>query len=184
MKRKFHYFGLSFLIVFLTMQSIAGQNIKNAEIYLLPKDNVLTVVAVQNKSPVQFEGIEILTDKRGTTPIFNWKLKNNSSKIVKRFVVAFKIRTNIDRWRESGGGQTQYDIGTDEKNNLILPEKIYQEYDYSNSSFLPEDKLGDLFSFKKDPEDEMFIIVCGTIKKVIFDDASIYEEDNKVFSEF
>ena len=102
---------------------------------------------------------------------------------MKRFVIAIKIKTNIDQWR-GFAGQSEYDINTDEKNDLILPQKTYQEYDYSNSLLLPKDRLSSLFSFNKDYDDEIFIMVYGMIKKVVFDDGSIYEEDNKVFREF
>jgi hypothetical protein len=184
MKRKFNYLWLSFVIIFLTMQSSAGQNIKSKEVFFrFPEDNVLNVKVIQNKSPVQIESIDVLTDKKGTMPILNWGLRNNSSKTVRRFVIAIKIRTNIDQWRKFVS-QSEYDIGTDEKNDLILPQKTYQEYDYSNSLLLPKDKLSNLFSFNKDYDDEIFIMVYGMIKKVVFDDGSVYEEDNKVFREF
>ena len=165
-------------------QSSVGQNIKNDEVFFrLPEENVLTVVVIQNKSPIQFENIDVFFDKKAKSPFLNWGLKNNSSKTVRRFVVAFEIRTNIDQWRYAGR-HAEYDIGTNEKNDLILPQKNYQEVKNFKSSLLPKEKLSDIFSFNKDYGDEMFIMVYGMIKKVVFDDGSVYEEDNNVFEKF
>ena len=112
MKRKFNYLCLSFLVIFLMTQSSVGQNIKNDEVFFrLPEENVLTVVVIQNKSPIQFENIDVFFDKKAKSPFLNWGLKNNSSKTVRRFVVAFEIRTNIDQWRYAGR-HAEYDIET------------------------------------------------------------------------
>lgn len=185
MKRKFNYLWLTFLIVCMAMESIAGQNTKNDQVYFsLPDDNVLIVNVSQSKSPMQFENINVFFDKKGTVPIINWKLKNNSSKTIKRFVVAFKIRTNINQWEKVGKGQTEYDIGTDEKNDLIYPQKTYQEINGVKVSLLPQNELRNLFSYDKDAGDDMYVIVYGMIKKIVFDDGSTYEEDNMVFREF
>jgi hypothetical protein len=184
MKRKFNYLWLSFLIVFLTIEAINGQKIKNNEVlYKLPEDYCLAVKVIQNRFPIQFENIDILVKKNGKAPFINWGLKNNSSKSIRRFVVAFKIKTNIDQWRGFAGGQIEYDIGTDEKNDLILPNSTYQEVDFVKNSSLPQE-INNLFSRKDESDNKKFIIVYGMINKVVFNDGSVYEEDNEVFKEF
>lgn len=183
MKAKFNYLWWSFLIIFLTIQSSVGQNIKRDDVlFKLPEDYCLAVNVIQNRSPIQFEGIDILVERKGTAPFINWRLKNNSSKSVRRFVVAFRIQTNIDQWL-GFRGQIAYDIGTDEKNDLILPYKTYQETNYKVNSLLPKE-IHNLFSSKNETEDTKFLIVYGMVKKVVFNDGSIYEEDNKIFEDF
>lgn len=181
MKIKFNYVWLSFLVIFLTMQLVAGQNIKNEEVFFrFPKNNFLTVKMIQNRSPVQFENIDVYFDKTGRMPILNWGLRNNSAKTVKRFVVAFKIETNINKW--SGiTGHTEYDINTDEKNDLILPQTSYEEMKNVKSSLLQKNELQNMFTFNKDWGDDMYVIIYGMIKKVVFEDGSIYEENDKIF---
>ncbi len=183
MKRKFNYL-LSFVIIFLTIESIVGQNVKKEEdLFKLPENYCLAVNVIQNKSPIQFEAIDIVVERNGKTPFLNWKLKNNSSKTVRRFVVAFKIRTNIEQWRVFAERPIIYDIGTDEKNDLILPYKNYQETNYEINFPLPQE-IHNLFSSKNKSEDAKFAVVYGMIKKVVFNDGSIYEENNKIFGEF
>lgn len=181
MKIKYNYLWLS-LIIFLATLSSVGQNLKKEGLFKLPEDYCLAVKVIQSSSPVQFENIDVLVEKAGKAPFLNWGLKNNSSKTVRRFVVAFKIRTNIDQW---GGfaGQIAYDIGRDEKNDLILPNMTYQEVNYAKDSLLPQE-IRNLFSSQKELDDKKFIIVYGMIKKVVFSDGSIYEENNEIFREF
>ena len=184
MNRKLNNLYLSFLVIFLMIQSSVGQSVKKNEgLFKLPEDHCLALNVVQTKSPVQFESIDILVEKTGKIPFINWKLKNNSSKTVKRFVIVFKVRTNIEQWKGFARGYSELDVGTDEKNDLILPYKTYQETNYEVSSPLPQE-IYNLFSNKDESEDKKFVIVFGKIKKIVFNDESIYEADDKIFEEF
>jgi hypothetical protein len=137
---------------------------------------------IQNESPVQFENIEVFFRRDGRMPIKNWKLKNNSAKTVKRIVVAFKLETNIDKW-QGFTGRTEYDINTDERSDLILPQTTYSEMKNVESSLMPKDDLYNLFTFKKEWANDMYIIVYGMVKKVVFEDGTVYEQNPKVFKE-
>jgi hypothetical protein len=184
MRRKLSYLSLSGLLVLLAIQPSTGQEIKRSEnMYRLPADYCLSMKVIQSQSPLQFENIDIFVEKTAKAPFLGWRLKNNSSKTVKRFVVAFRTLTNIEQWRGFGGGQTELDIGVNEKNDLILPNEIYQEGNYSVNSSLPEG-VQSLFSRKTTSDDKKFVVVYGMIKKVVFSDGSVYEENNSVFREF
>ena len=183
MKRRFNYLCVSFLIIFLLTQSGVGQNVKKNEgLFKLPEDYCMAVKVIQKNSPVQFENIDVLVEKTGKAPFLNWGLKNNSSKTVKGFVVAFKIQTNVERW-QGFTGRIEYEIGLDEKNDLILPNQTYQEVNYAKNALLPQE-IHNLFSREKKSDDKKFIIVYGMLKKVVFNDGSIYEEASEVFTEF
>lgn len=101
---------------------------------------------------------------------------------MRRFVVAFKIRTNVDRWKEVRGGLDEYDIGVGEKIDIIPPNAIYREARYKPATTMPQG-VRDLLAIDKEP-DTKFIVVFAMIRKVVFSDGSVYEEDDDVFRNF
>lgn len=181
MKRKTIYLLLSFLILFAAIDPVASQTTAIDELYKLPDEYCLVFVSLQKSAPVQFAGIEALVKRNGVQPVLNWTLKNNSSKTVRRFQVAFKIRTNVTGWQGTGG-QIAYDVGTDEANDLILPNGTYTEFTYPTHPFPVE--IRNLFETKNKSEDKRLVIVYGMIKKVVFSDGSVFEDDNGIFQNF
>lgn len=175
MKKIYALFFLSAAILW-SFQTLNAQN-KREIVYAVPEKQLLTVAVIQKDAPVQFEKIEVVTNEKGIAPFLNWALKNNSPKTVKRFVVAFKMHTNIEKWRPAAAGISNYDIGTDQKNDLILPFRSYRESDSEIKTLLPRELR---YLFKEDTEtgEDKFLIVYGMIKKVYFDDGTIYESEN------
>lgn len=180
MKQETFYF-LHFFLLFIFIQIVTGQNATKPELYKLPSEYRLAFVAVQKTAPLQFADIDVLVEKRGGTPIINWTLKNNSSKTVRRFQVAFKIRTNVGELTGTGG-QIGYDIGTDEKNDLILPHGSYTEFTNPENSLPIE--IRNWFKFSDKLGSPKLVIVYGMIKKVVFNDGTVYSEDNALFEGF
>lgn len=181
MKRKTNYLLLSLLTLFAALHPVAGQTAEKEELYKLPDEYCLVFVALQKTAPVQFVEIEAFVKRKGGTPVLNWALKNISSKTVRRFQVAFKIRTNVEGLQGTGG-QIVYDIGTDEANDLILPNSNYTEFTHPKRPFPIE--MRNLFGMKRESEDRKLIIIYGVIKKVVFSDGSVYESNTEPFRDF
>lgn len=177
-----NYPSLVILLLFALLRPTAGQAAeRDTELYKVPGDNCLTFVALQKDSPVQFGTIDVLVKKKGGTPFFNWTLKNNSSKTVRRFEVAFKVRTNVERL-QGIAGQTAYDIGTDQANDLILPQAFFTGSSYSWKP-LPDD-IRDWFESKNKRDERKYVVVYAIIKKVVFSDGTVYEDNDKIFGSF
>ncbi len=136
MKMKANSILLLFVMLFVGLLCASGQTTeKGSEFYKVPAKYCLIFVVMQNDSPIQFEGVEVLLKRNQTSPFLNWGLKNNSAKTVRRFQVAFKIRTNVDGLRSTGGG-FGYDFTTKDPVGLIPPNGTYK--DPNPSTPLPE----------------------------------------------
>ncbi|MBK8150031.1 MAG: hypothetical protein IPK58_17995 [Acidobacteria bacterium] len=176
-------FVLPLFLLTLWVNSVVGQTpSQDDSLYRLPKPYCTSLAVIQNRSPLQFEAVDVLLEPSGRWPFLDWKLRNNSAKTVRRFVVVFKIRTNVDRWKEVGRGPAEYDIGVGEKIDIIPPNAIYSEARYKPATTMPQG-VRELLAVDKEP-DTKFIVVFAMIRKVVFSDGSVYEEDDDVFRNF
>lgn len=176
-------FVLPLFLLTLWVNSVVGQTpSQDDSLYRLPKPYCTSLAVIQNRSPLQFEAVDVLLEPSGRWPFLDWKLRNNSAKTVRRFVVVFKIRTNVDRWKEVGRGPAEYDIGVGEKIDIIPPNAIYSEARYKPATTMPQG-VRELLAVDKE-SDTKFIVVFAMIRKVVFSDGSVYEEDDDVFRNF
>jgi hypothetical protein len=181
MKAKTIYVLCPFLMVFFTFAAASGQSLQKGDLFKLSDDYCLTFTAIQKDAPLRFEGIEAYIGKRGGVPTLNWVLVNRTAKTIRRFQVAFKIRTNVAKL-DGTGGDIEYDVGINEAVDLILPNGIYTEFKYPKYT-LPVEML-DWFKPDSRGGARRLVLVYGMVTKVVFADGTTYEDSNEAFKEF
>ena len=125
---------------------------------------------------MQFKGIYLVVKRNQSEPYVEWTSKNNTSKTVTRFEVKFKLRTNLEGLRGTGGY-----IGYN------FPEPILPHATYSNleSPIKPlPDEIQKIFDARKKSIDMKFLMVFRMVKKVAFSDGTVYENPRDLFDEF
>lgn len=151
--------------------------------YYLPKTHYLAFAAFQPDSPVQLERMGIIVEADAKVPFIDWDVRNNSSKPVKRIVVAFRLRTNIERWEGATNGVTIYEFGPNVSNSLIEPYSTLRK-NPKEPNYRVNSALAALFSNLRENEDKKLVHLFGIIKRVEFADGSVFEEKDEVFEQF
>lgn len=169
-----------FLFLVSVENATAQQKLEKEKYIEVPNTYGTIFIMNQPESPLGFEEVQFLIENDNQLPKIRFIVRNKTTKKIFSFSVAFRRKSDIREWIPYGVGW-EHTVGKKEAGiEIISPNGTYENIKRKNFELIPiSERTVNLFR-SKDGEPQAKIVWIGIVKRVVFEDGSVFDTGNLI----